>query len=242
MYRVQLQDFEGPLDLLLFFIRRDEIDIFDIPIAHIADEFLEHVRRLETVDLDGVADFILMAALLIELKVKMLLPRPVLDEGGEQVDPRQDLVDRLVDYMRYKEVAEDLAALQDERASLFTRGDAYELPTKDADDTPYADMTLGDLVMAFGRVLSEMAEGPNLVVETPRVTVEKQRIFIRDALQRQRRVAFAELVRDTSKTFMITTFLAVLEMAQLGEIWLTLMPEADDFWIKRLHAGSISLN
>ena len=243
MYRVRLKDFEGPLDLLLFFIRRDEIDIFDIPIARIADEFLEHVRCLETVDLDGAADFIFMAALLIELKVKMLLPRPVIDEEGDQVDPRQDLVDRLVEYMRFKEVAKSLAARQDERAKLFTRGEAYELPVED-DDESYVNTTLSDLVMALGRVLSEEAEAPSLIVETPRVTVEEQRVFIRDALERHRRVAFADLVRDNSKTFIITTFLAVLEMAQLSEVWLTLMPESDDFFVQRLPLGadSISLN
>ncbi|MFQ5570488.1 MAG: segregation and condensation protein A, partial [Rhodothermales bacterium] len=78
MYRVHLQEFEGPLDLLLFFIRRDELDIYDIPIAHIADEFLEYVRLIEEIDLDGVADFIYVAALLISIKVRMLLPRPEL--------------------------------------------------------------------------------------------------------------------------------------------------------------------
>ena len=109
MYRIRLQEFEGPLDLLLFFIQRDELDIYDIPIAQITDEFLGYVRLIEEIDLDGVADFIYMAALLIHIKARMLLPRPDLDEEGEPIDPRQELVERLLEYVRYKEAAEELA-------------------------------------------------------------------------------------------------------------------------------------
>ena len=124
MYRIQLKDFEGPLDLLLFLIRRDELDIFDIPIAAITHEYLEYVRVLEDIDLDGAADFIYMAALLIGIKARMLLPSPETDDESEALDPRQELVERLLEYRRYKEAAEKLGTLSEERSMLFTRGKA----------------------------------------------------------------------------------------------------------------------
>src|SRR5690625_4741258 len=126
MYRVHIEDFEGPLDLLLFFIRRDELDIFNIPIARIADEYLSYVRVLEKIDLDAVGEFLYMAAMLINIKARMLLPTPELDEEGEPIDPRRELVERLLEYVRFKEASQRLTELKTERADVFTRGLAAE--------------------------------------------------------------------------------------------------------------------
>src|SRR5690625_568104 len=115
MYRVHIEDFEGPLDLLLFFIRRDELDIFNIPIARSADEYLSYVRVLEQVDLDAVGEFLYMAAMLINIKARMLLPTPELDEEGEPIDPRRELVERLLEYVRFKEASQRLTELKTER-------------------------------------------------------------------------------------------------------------------------------
>ena len=103
MHRVHLRDFEGPLDLLLFFIRRDEVDVYDIPIARIADEYLEAVRLMQRLDLDEAAEFIYTAALLIQIKARMLLPRPPAEDGEEPEDPRAELVQRLLEYIQYRE-------------------------------------------------------------------------------------------------------------------------------------------
>ena len=186
MYRIQLQEFDGPLDLLLFFIRRDELDIFDIPIAQITDEYLDYVRVMEQVDLDGVADFIYMAALLINIKVRMLLPRPELDEEGEPIDPRRELVDRLLEYMRFKEAAEGLTVYHQHRANLFTRGeasaqqDAFERATPET----LVNTTLFDLISALRRVLTEAPDVPILALETVEYTVDQQRLFVLEQLDR----------------------------------------------------------
>ena len=167
MYRIQLQEFEGPLDLLLFFIQRDEIDIFDIPIARITDEYLEYVRLMEEIDLDGVADFIYMAALLINVKVRMLLPRPELDEDGEPIDPRRELVERLLEYMRYKEASEGLAVYHENRANLFTRGAAsaqQDLFERAMPET-LVNTTLFDLISALRRLFEQHAVNGLLAFE-----------------------------------------------------------------------------
>ena len=122
MYRIKLNQFEGPLDLLLFFIRRDELDIYEIPISSIADEFLEYVRLLQEVDLDVAGDFVYFAAVLVNVKARMLLPSPEVNEDGDPIDPRQELVDRLLEYVRFKEASAELHVLADRRAEQFTRG------------------------------------------------------------------------------------------------------------------------
>ena len=236
MYRIQVQEFEGPLDLLLFFIRRDELDIFDIPIAQIADEYLAYVRVMEQVDLDGVADFIYMAALLINIKVRMLLPRPELDEDGEPIDPRRELVERLLEYIRYKEAAEGLDVIHQQRANLFTRGGASSQEEQFFYETPetLVNTTLFDLISALRRVLTEAPETPILELAPAEYTIEGQRAYVLEQLARRGRVAFVDLARHGHKGFIISTFLAILEMAQRGIVWLTSTETADDFYVQRV--------
>ena len=235
MYRIQVQEFEGPLDLLLFFIRRDELDVFDIPIAQIADEYLAHVRLMEDIDLDGVADFIYMAALLINIKVRMLLPRPELDEAGEPIDPRRELVERLLEYIRYKEAAEGLTSIHKHRANLFTRGEAASQEEQFFHETPetLVNTTLFDLISALRHVLTEAPEAPMLALQPIEYTIEEQRAHVLEQLDRHGQVAFIDLVRHWDKGFVIATFLAILEMAQRGVIWLTSTETADDFYVQR---------
>lgn len=234
MYRIQLQEFEGPLDLLLFFIQRDEVDIFDIPIARITDEYLEYVRLIEEIDLDGVADFIYMAALLINVKVRMLLPRPELDEDGEPIDPRRELVERLLEYIRYKEASEGLAVYHENRANLFTRGAASAQQDEFENTVPDAlvNTTLFDLISALRRVLTEVPETPIFALEIVDFTVEQQRAYVMEQLGTHGRVAFVDLARHWNKGFIIATFLAILEMAQQGFIRLSPTASADDFYVE----------
>ena len=156
MYRVELQQFEGPMDLLLFFIKRDEVDVYDIPIARIADEYLAYVRLLEEIDLDGVGDFIYMAALLINIKARMLLPSEETDEDGEAVDPRRELVERLLEYVRFKEAADQLSTRREGRREHFTRGDAsaHREQVEEEHDVE-VDASVYDLVEALGEMLEE---------------------------------------------------------------------------------------
>ncbi|MEM6337831.1 MAG: segregation/condensation protein A, partial [Bacteroidota bacterium] len=186
MYAVRLADFEGPLDLLLFFIRRDELDIHDIPIAQIADEYLAYVRVLDEVDLDGAGEFVYMAALLISIKTQMLLPRPAAEDGEEAFDPRKELVDRLLEYMRFKEAAGELAFQEGQRAALYARQSPAERKRyAGSDDFITYDYSVFQLVSALKRVLDRAAdEEPEMhVVQAESYSVEDQRTFVLDRVR-----------------------------------------------------------
>ncbi len=233
MYRIQLKDFEGPLDLLLFFIRRDELDIFDIPIATITEEYLSYLQVLEDIDLDGVADFIYMAAMLIAIKARMLLPQPEPDEEGEPEDPRQELVERLLEYARYKEAAGKLDELAQDRSMLFTRGRASAPQFEAALPEKLVNTTIYDLVGALRKVLTEVREEPGLQLRGADYSVGEQRAFVLASLERQPIQPFSRLVAGGSKPFIIATFLAILEMAQQGVVTVAITDRADDFRVER---------
>lgn len=235
MYRVQLEEFEGPLDLLLFFIRRDELDIHDIPIAQIADEYLAYVRVLEQIDLDSVGDFIYMSAQLINIKARMLLPRPEVDEEGEPIDPRRELVNRLLNYMKYKEAAETLNVRYGKRADYFIRN----FPEQEKEEivgrqSVELEVSVFSLITALQRVLSEAPETPVYhPVFRNQYSVETQREFILENLAMKERVSFSELIQRKPKHFVIITFLVLLEMAQQKQIHLMVNPDGNDFYMER---------
>lgn len=241
MYRVQLDQFEGPLDLLLFFIRRDELDIHDIPVARIADEYLEAVRVLEHVDLDAAADFIYTAALLIQIKARMLLPRPELDEDGEPVDPRQELVDRLLEYVRYKEAAGHLAGRFEARQRLHTRGAAADERERLAPPTEVTyRATVFDLVKAFGAALGRSAgpaEEARHAVAREAYALDVQREWVLGEVARRGGASFLALVADRSRPFVITTFLAVLDLAQRQSVRIVFGSSPEDFGVEPAGEG-----
>ncbi len=236
MYRVELEQFEGPMDLLLFFIKRDEIDIYDIPIARIADEYLAYVRVMEEIDLDGVGDFIYMAALLINIKARMLLPSQEADEEGESVDPRRELVERLLEYVRFKEAADQLSTRQERRREHFVRGDASE--DRDRVEESHeveVDASVFELVEALGRVLEadeEDEEEPVHEVEPVEYTVEEQQRYVIQRLRREPQVSFRSLIRGESRGFVIATFLALLELARQQHLRLRVADRASDFSVE----------
>ena len=232
MYRVQLQNFEGPLDLLLFFIRRDELDVHDIPVARITDEYLEYVRVLEEIDLDGVADFIYMAAILIGIKAKMLLPRPELDEEGEPIDPRAELVRRLLEYMRFKEAANHLEQHYEERGEQFVRGAASDVreDLREAVEPSYR-VSVFDLISVLKKVLAEAPEEATIhPIQRYDYTVEEQQEYVLRRV-REGRASFVSLVRQEPKAFVITTFLAILELVQRHALRIVDGVTSEDFWL-----------
>ncbi|MEM1115796.1 MAG: segregation/condensation protein A [Bacteroidota bacterium] len=232
MHRVQLDQFEGPLDLLLFFIRRDEIDIYDIPIARIADEYLEAVRVLEQVDLDAAADFIYTAALLIQIKARMLMPRPEVDDDGEPIDPRQELVERLIEYVRYKEASGALAGRFEARHRQFTRGAASAEPERAlAPEEVTYRATIFDLISALGSALDRSIEAatPEHAVGRESYAVEAQRDWVLERVRQSGSVSFVALVSAQSKAFVIATFLAVLDLAQRQAVRVVFGVRPEDF-------------
>jgi segregation and condensation protein A len=236
MYRVELQQFEGPMDLLLFFIKRDEVDIYDIPIARIADEYLAYVRVLEEIDLDGVGDFIYMAALLINIKAQMLLPSTETDEEGEAVDPRRELVERLLEYVRFKEAADQLSTRRERRREHFTRGEAASRREEIEEDHEVdVDASVYDLMEALGEMLDESeAEDAEPVheVEPLEHSVEEQQRYVLDRMMEESRVSFRRLTEQRSKGFVIATFLAVLELTRQHYLRLDVDPGSADFTLQ----------
>lgn len=234
MYRVRLDQFEGPLDLLLFFVRRDEVDIYDIPIAQIADEFLDYVRLMEKVDLDGVGDFVYMAALLVRIKAQMLLPSDEADAEDVPEDPRRELVERLLEYVRFKEASEQLGERQARRADRFTRGDAEVEEERWGEHREVEiDASVYDLMAALGDILIDPPgeDEPRFEIEPFEHTVEEQQAFVLEQLQSGQRVVFRKLVRRRSTAFVIATFLAVLELARQHRLQLQLEEGVSNFYV-----------
>mgnify|MGYP003334299764 CR=1 FL=1 len=236
MYRVQLNNFEGPLDLLLFFIKRDELDIYDIPISYITEQFLEFIHMMEELDLDVASEFVLMASMLMSIKAKMMLPREETDDEAEldENDPRYELVQRLLEYKRYKEMAEKMADIDEETRKKYTRG-FYEVDQVDKKATGEAlkDVTVFDLIAAFRKVLSDV-ERKNIVhkVEKVETTIEKQSEFVLFTLQNRGKQSFGQLCHNLkSKVIVVVTFLAVLEMIKEQQINLYLKEDPTDFYV-----------
>lgn len=239
MYRIRLHEFEGPLDLLLFFIRRDELDIYDIPIAEIADEFLEYVRLMEKIDLDGVGDFIYMAAVLINVKARMLLPSQDVDDEGEPIDPRKELVERLLEYVRYKEAAQRLAEQHEARSQYFVRGQASRHEAAD-DVEQEVEGTLFGLIAALRKILTEAPEAPVHEVERVEYSVEEQFDVVLGALTATKRIAFRALVAKRTKPYVIATFLAILELARQHQLHLYAGERMEEFYLERAEPEGIA--
>lgn len=235
MYRVQLNNFEGPLDLLLFFIKKDELDIYNIPISYITKQFLDYIHMLEELDLDVASEFILMASMLMSIKAKMMLPREDSDdEEMDESDPRYELVQRLLEYKRYKEMSEKMADMDEEVRKQFMRGypeadDVEQQATGEA----LQDVTMFDLIAAFKKVLQDI-ERKNIVhhVEKVSTTVEEQAEFVLNRLQDHGRQTFMEICSTLkNKIYVVVTFLAVLEMIKEQQINLFLEEDPTKFYI-----------
>ncbi|MGB0864653.1 MAG: segregation and condensation protein A, partial [Saprospiraceae bacterium] len=161
-YTIKLPQFEGPFDLLLFFIERDELDIYNIPIAKITNDFLEYINMMESLNIDVASEFILVASSLMRIKAKLLIPRRELDDAGNEIDPREELVARLLEYKSYKSIIEDLKKLEAHRQSKKPRGNASEelkqLAGKALIDAEWESLSLFGLLKTFERVLRRMEE------------------------------------------------------------------------------------
>ncbi len=238
IYRVQLENFEGPLDLLLYLIKKNEVDLFDIPIAKITRQFLEYVEIIQLLDLEGASDFILMAATLIRIKAKMLLPKPPVElEEEEEEDPREELVRKLLEYQRFKEVATKMAEFETRRKQVFPRR-YFEQPQPE-EGMPWWDPenshTLFDLMWAFKEILDRAPKVTHHHVEQIQVTIDEQMKFILAALDKNEgQVLFYELIeRLKTRITMIVTFLALLELMRCGEVEVTQSSTFGEIWIRR---------
>ncbi len=237
MYRVQLQNFEGPLDLLLFFIKRDELDIYDIPISYITEQFLKYIHFLEELDLNVASEFILMASTLMAIKAKMMLPRDQdAFEEDPEADPRYELVQALLEYKRYREMAEELHVMDVQNRQLYYRGnrkaDVLE-PEVDSGEV-LRNITLYDLMAAFKKVMTEsVREEVYHNVERVPTNIEEQSIYVIEHLSKTGRQSFKELCSGLAHRIkIVVTFLAILELIKERTLQLLLGENPTDFHIE----------
>ncbi len=221
MYRIKLTDFEGPLDLLLFFIKRDELDIYDIPIAKITKDFLEYLQYLQELDLDIAGEFIVTAAELMQIKVQLLLPR-MDGEGEEELDPRAELVRRLLDYKRYSEMAGELQSMSEEQSKVSYRKNFSNDPkiAEDPNEEGFLrDVTLFDLIAAFKYVVDRMPRKHVHEINKLNVTLEDQIEYILNYFKSKTESTFLQIVESMAeKIRIVVTFIALLELIKQKQI------------------------
>jgi segregation and condensation protein A len=221
-YQIKLPQFEGPFDLLLFFIERDELDIYNIPITKIIDDFLDYIHSQDKLNIELSSEFILLVSTLMRIKAKMLLPRKELDAQGNEVDPRQELVDKILEYRRFKEAAATLADLEATRMLLIKRGNIQKELSQIGEDsgegTEIQAITLFKLMKAFEKVIKRLEERNNKPVHTVvryNYTMEESREQMLNAAKTERVLSFEKIFDACAERLeAIFTFLSLLELVQ----------------------------
>jgi segregation and condensation protein A len=222
IYKIKLPQFEGPFDLLLFFIERDELDIYNIPITKITNEFLDYIHKSESLNIELSSEFILFISTLMRIKAKMLLPRKELEAEGNEIDPRQELVDKILEYKRFKEAALKMSELEALRMLMVKRGNIQEelsnIGEESGEGTEIQAVSLFKLMKAFERVASRLHEKRHQSVHTVvqyDYTMEGSRTYMLDLVKKQRTVSF-EKIFDVSENRIhaIFLFLNMLELIQ----------------------------
>jgi len=215
-FRIELPNFEGPLDLLLHLIRKHELDVLDLPIAFITDKYLEYLGLMKELNLDVASEYLVMAATLAHIKSKMLLPRPPEDQDDEvadEVDPRAELIRRLLEYQKYKTVAADLGQRAIAGRDVFSRGS----PRLTVDGEPdLAQVSVFKLLDALKTIAERVGGSISLEVDAERISIQERIGGLVDLLRERRRCRFDELFEGVTTSYdLVVTFLALLEMAKM---------------------------
>ncbi len=248
-YNIKLPAFEGPFDLLLFFIERDELDINNIPIAKITDDFLGYLRNAQAMNIDLASEFIVVAATLMRIKAKLLLPRKQVDDAGNEIDPRAELVDRLLEYKRYKSVLEEMRRLEEMRAFMNPRGNAQAEVRRLADralaEAEMEDITLFRLLKVFQRVMARFEEDAKKVkvhtVYSYSYTIQEQQEFVLSMIKNGEKVAFEAIFQSLeNRIHAIVTFLGLLELLNAQQVSLVQGEGANNFWLTEYEAVELS--
>ncbi len=238
-FAIRLPQFEGPFDLLLFFIERDELDIHEIAIARITDDFLNYIHQMSSLNMEVASEFIFVAATLMRIKAKMLLPRYEAEADESEADSKEDFIRKLIEYKKFKDVCEQLRPLEDERFKQERRGNiATELAGIEAVAMPgeeLADLTLYRLMQVYERLnrryMSRSEEVTHTVVQYP-YTIEQQKKAIDDLLRINGRLDFNAMLKSSeNKVHFIYSFLAMLEMLQQELIDIQIGLNYNNFWI-----------
>ncbi|GGB13963.1 MULTISPECIES: segregation and condensation protein A [Mucilaginibacter] len=238
-FAIRLPQFEGPFDLLLFFIERDELDIHDIPIAKIADDFLHFLHQMSSLNMEIASEFIFVAATLMRIKAKMLLPRYGTEEAGDDPDTKENLIRKLIEYKKFKEVCEEIRPMEDERFKQEKRGNIkHDLEQVEKVAVPgeeLSELTLYRLMVVYERMIRNFTrrseEVKHTVVQYP-YTIEKQKKAVADLLKINKMLDFKAIAKESeNKVHFVYNFLAVLEMLQQELIDIQIGLGYNNFWI-----------
>jgi len=246
-FEIRLPQFEGPFDLLLFFIERDELDIQDIPIAKITDDFLEYIHQMNALNIELASEFIFVAATLMRIKAKMLLPRPDLDYEGNEVDLKRDLIEKLIEYKKFKQIAGRLKDLEDIRFIREKRGnidfDLQQMALLSEPGEELESINLYKLMITFHKVLQRSFRRDDQqqhVVEQYPYQIETQKKLIDSLLSTNKRLDFADILKNSdNKVHFVYNFMALLEMLQQDLISIQTGIGFNNFWIEA-KVGSIN--
>lgn len=234
-YRVKLEIFEGPLDLLLYLIKKDEIDIYDIPIARITEQYLTYLELMQELDISVAGDFLVMASTLIYIKSKMLLPPDPKVEGEEDLseDPRAELVERLLEYQKFKSASHMLYSRGEIESACYTRG---QIETDS--NNPEVSATVFDMLRVFREILKRAEAQIEMEIARDEITIAEKLAQIQEMLEERERINVRELFETSrSKRELIITFLALLELVKKWKVYLTQSePFGDIFASRRVDA------
>lgn len=221
-YQIKLPQFEGPFDLLLFFIERDELDIYNIPINRIITDFLDYIHQSEELNIELSSEFILFISTLMRIKAKMLLPRKELDAQGNEIDPREELVNKILEYKRFKEASAQMAEMEALRMLMVKRGNIQrelaQVGEEESEGTEIQNITLFKLMKAFERAMQKYSDRLNKPVHTVvqyNYTMEKSREDMLTLAQQERHLSFEKIFeRSENRVHAIFLFLSLLELVQ----------------------------
>tara|TARA_A100001037_G_scaffold304650_1_gene342124 strand:+ start:1965 stop:2846 length:882 start_codon:yes stop_codon:yes gene_type:complete len=239
-YGVDLDIFQGPLDLLLYLIRKEEVDIYDIPIADVTRQFLAYVDVIQTLDLEQAGDFVVMAATLMKIKSRMLLP---VESGDDEEieDPREDLVRRLLEYQQFKEIAGWFEDRREQSRDVFYRGAAFDAESlmEDAPDgyETLRPVGLYDLLSAFKLALDAAPKIEFHEIGLEEVSAEERTAYIVDVLKRRGQVPFFDLVTNVPRIVVVVTFVAILELTKQGRATVRQSESDAGFWVYHKEAS-----
>lgn len=251
-FEISLPLFEGPFDLLLFFIERDELDIHDIPIAKITEDFLSYLHQLEQLNVEVASEFILVVATLMRIKAKMLLPRPTLDEEGNEIDPREELIRHLLEYKKYKSVITEFSEMETNRLSKERRGNLMKevrhLSESVNVEAELQDMDLYKMMRVFEKVIDKFEFEKNkpvykVVLYSHTIAGQKTYVMSRLGTSEKGRISFVEIIEENpEKLLVIYNFLAILELLQLMQITLHVGEGFNNFWIEKKSNEEVSVD
>ena len=232
-YQVELTGFQGPMDLLLYLIDKEQVDIYDIPIARITDQFIQHIEVMQTISLDQAGEFMAMAATLLVIKMKMLMPSYTADDDEDEEDPRAELVRRLIEYRRFKEAAGALHKAEQDRQRYHLRTTRYPFADQ-LDLEPKLRIEMFDLLSALSGIFDRIQAKPIHEIEREPYTVEEKMSLIEEKIGGGHPVAFSELfAADRIKMEVVVTFIAVLELVKRGRLEFIQTVYRGEIWIQR---------